>query len=88
MSVSSYLFHFLPLKLLNKGMSFPFPPLKLPNKGREKYSKIILFIHFYSIPFPPPKRGLRVRLRVYKGMEWNRFSRERNGMEWNLKILF
>ena len=22
------------------------------------------------------------------GIEWNGFSRERNGMEWNLKILF
>ena len=31
---------------------------------------------------------LRLRLEVYKGMEWNGFSRERNGMEWNLKILF
>ena len=25
----------------------------------EEYSKIILFIHFYSIQFPPPKRGLK-----------------------------
>ena len=25
---------------------------------------------------------------VGKGMEWNEFSRKRNGMEWNLKILF
>ena len=25
---------------------------------------------------------------IIKGMEWNGFSRERNGMEWNLKILF
>ena len=65
MSVPSYPFHFLPLKLLNKGMSFPFPPLKLPNKGREEYSKIILFIPFYSIPFPPLKRGLK------GGKEWN-----------------
>ena len=23
----------------------------------EEYSKIIIFIHFYSIPFPHPKRG-------------------------------
>ena len=60
MSVPSYPFHFLPLKLSNKGMDFPFLPLKLPNKGREKYSKIILFIHFHSIPFSPPKQGLRV----------------------------
>ena len=25
---------------------------------------------------------------IIKGMEWNGFSRERNGMKWNLKILF
>ena len=60
MSVSFYLFHSLLLKLPNKGMNFPFPPLKLPNKGKEEYSKIILFIHFHSIPFPPPKRGLNL----------------------------
>ena len=34
------------------------------------------------------KFSVRLRLGVYKGMEWNRmewngFSRERNGMEWN-----
>ena len=72
MSVPSYSFHFLPLKLPNKGMSFPFSPLKLINKGMsfplsplkllnkemEEYYKIIIFIHFHSIPFPPPKRGL------------------------------
>ena len=32
-------------------MDFSFPPLKLPNKGMEEYYKIILFIHFHSIPF-------------------------------------
>ena len=53
MSVHSYQFHSLPLKLPNKGMNFLFPPLKLPNKGIEEYSKIILFISF-----SPPKRGL------------------------------
>ena len=58
MNVPSYSFHSFLLKLPNKRMDFPFPPLKLPNKGREKYSKIIIFIPFYSIPFPPPKRGL------------------------------
>ena len=58
MSVPSYPFHSLPLKLLNKRMSFPFPPLKLPNKRNEEYSKIILFIPFHSIPFPPPKQSL------------------------------
>ena len=66
MSVLSYPFHSLPLKLPNKGMDFPFPPLRLLNKGREgkgreKYSKIILFIHFHSIPFSPSKRRLKVR---------------------------
>ena len=54
MSIPSYPFHSLSLKLSNKGVSFPFPPLKLPNKGRDEYSKIILFIPFYSIPFSPP----------------------------------
>ena len=63
MSVPSYSFHFLPLKLPNKGMSFPFSPLKLINKGMsfplsplkllnkemEEYYKIILSIPFYSI---------------------------------------
>ena len=59
MSVLSYPFYSLPLKLSNKGIDFPFSPLKLPNKGREEYSKIILFIHFYFIPFPPPQRGIK-----------------------------
>ena len=59
MSVPSNPFHSLPLKLSNKGMSFPFAPLKLSNKGMEEYSKIILFIPFHSILFPPPKRTLR-----------------------------
>ena len=58
MSVPSYPFRSLPLKLPNKGMDFPFPLLKLSNKGREEYSKIILFIPFHSILFPPPKWGL------------------------------
>jgi len=49
MSVPSYPFRSLLLKLLNKGMRFPFPPLKLPNKRREEYSKIILFILFYFL---------------------------------------
>ena len=61
MSVLSYPFHSLLLKLPNKGMSFSFPPLKLLNKGREEYSKMILFIPFHSIPFPPPKRSLKCR---------------------------
>ena len=60
MSVSFYSFHSLPLKLSNKGMNFSFPLLKLPNKGREEYFKIILFIHFHYISFPPPKRGLSI----------------------------
>ena len=55
MSVPSYPFHSLLLKLLNKRMSFPFPPLKLPNKGREEYFKIILLVNFHSILFPPSK---------------------------------
>ena len=49
MSVLSYLFYSLSLKLPNKGMSFSFIPLKFPNNEMEEYSKIILFIHFHSI---------------------------------------
>ena len=49
MSVPSYLFYSLLLKLPNKGMGFPFPPLKLPNKVRKKYSKMIFFIPFHSL---------------------------------------
>ena len=60
MSVPSSPFHYLLLKLSNKGMSFPFPPLKLPNKGMKEYFKIILFILFHSITFPPPKWSLTV----------------------------
>ena len=60
MSIPSYPFHSLPFKLPNKRMDFPFPPLKLSNKRMEEYSKIILFISFHSILFPPPKRGLNV----------------------------
>ena len=47
MSVPSYPFHSLPLKLSNKGI--------------EEYSKIIFFIYFLSIPFFSPKRGLNVQ---------------------------
>jgi len=32
-------------------MNFSFPPLKLSNKGMKEYSKLILFIHLFSIPF-------------------------------------
>ena len=57
MSVSSYPFYSLPLKLPNKRMSFSFILLKLPNKGREEYYKIILFILFHSISFTHSKQG-------------------------------
>ena len=50
MSVHSYSFYSLPLKLLNKKKNFPFPPLKLLNKEIEEYSKIIFFIPFHSTP--------------------------------------
>ena len=43
MSVPSYSFHYL--------------LLKLPNKGMKEYFKIIFFIHFYSISFPSLKRA-------------------------------
>ena len=59
MSIRSYPFHFLPLKLSNKEMNFSFPPLRLPNKGMEEYSKMIHFIHFLFISFLPPKRDLK-----------------------------
>ena len=59
MSVPSYPFHSLSLNLPNKRMNFPFIPLKLPNKEMEESSNIIFFISFYSISFPPSKRGLR-----------------------------
>ena len=39
MSVHSYSFYSLPLKLLNKKKNFLFPPLKLLNKEIEEYSK-------------------------------------------------
>ena len=60
MSISSYSFHSLSLKLPNKGMSFLFPSLKLPNKGREEYSKIILFIPFHSIHSSQKKKKKEV----------------------------
>ena len=59
-SVSFYLFHFLPLKLSNKGMDFLFFSLKLLNKGSEEYFKMIFFIPFISISFPLPKQRLMV----------------------------
>ena len=62
MSVHSYPFHSLPLKLLNKKIDFLFSSLKLSNKRMEEYSKMILFIHFHSIPFPPPKWKLSLIL--------------------------
>ena len=64
MNVPSYPFHSLSLKLSNKEMNFLFPPLKLPNKRREKYSKIILFIPFYFISFPPPNQSLRIMFKL------------------------
>ena len=32
--------------------------------------------------------GMIIKRMEWNRMEWNGFSRERNGMEWNLKILF
>jgi len=76
MSVPFYPFLSLLLKLPNKGMDFPFPPLKLSNKGREgkgreKYFKMIFFIHFYSIPFPPSKRSLKLS-KTYQAAIFNK----------------
>ena len=53
MSVSSYSFYSLPLKLQNKGVHFPFPSLKLSNKEMEEYYKII----FLFISISPPKQS-------------------------------
>ena len=49
MSIPSYSFHSLPLKLPNKGMSFSFSLLKLSNKEIKEYFKIILFIPFHHL---------------------------------------
>ena len=75
MSVPTYLFHSLPLKLPNKEMDFSFPPLKLSNKKREEYSKIILFIPFHSIPFSPPKRGLKGFARIFETILYKKLQR-------------
>ena len=48
MSVSSYPFYFLPLKLSNKGMIISFPLLKLQNKGMDG---IFQNDSFHSIPY-------------------------------------
>ena len=55
MSVPSNQLHSLQLKLPNKEMDSPLSPLILSNKGMKEYSKIIFFIHFHSISFPPFK---------------------------------
>ena len=85
MSVPSYPFHSLSLKLSNKRMDFSFPPLKLPNKGREEYSKMILFIPFHSL-LPSGAWNVMV-IREWKGMEWNGMylskGKEWKRMEWN-----
>ena len=44
MSIPSYPFYSLPLKLQNKGISFPFPPLKLPNKEIEEFNENVKYI--------------------------------------------
>ena len=81
MSVPSSSFHSLPLKLPNKGIDFPFPPLKLPNKGMKEYSKMILFIHFHSTPFPPPKRGLSITC-VGVCLKWTMFVPKKRDNTW------
>ena len=88
MSVLSYPFYSLPLKLSNRGMDFPFAPLKLPNKGRKKYSKIILFIPFHSIPSSQTRHKKKTSF-VYK----HSFKRTRAGRaqicgpNWNLRLI-
>ena len=56
MSVPFYPFYFLPLKLSNKEMNLPLS-IKTPKQGKERIFK---FFFFYSFPFSPPKRGLKV----------------------------
>ena len=55
MSIPSYPFHSLSLKLLNKGIDFLFPQLKLTYKEMKEYYKIIFFVHFHSLL---PNKGL------------------------------
>ena len=43
-------------------MYFPFSLLKLPNNGNEEYSKIIIFISFYFIHFPPPEEAITLQI--------------------------
>ena len=83
MSVPFYAFHSLLLKLPNKEIDFPFPPLKLPNKEREEYYKIILFISFHFIPFPPPKQGLKIS-NFHSSKNWEEWE----GVELNLMNFF
>ena len=71
MSVPSYSFHSLPLKLSNKGM--------------EEYSNIILFIPFYSIPFPHPKRDLKETRNKGKLKEKKRRSNHKTSLELTAK---
>ena len=42
-------------KLSNKRINFTFHV-----REKKEYSKIILFIYFYSILFPPPKQAIKV----------------------------
>ena len=74
MSVHSYSFHSLSLKLQNRKMSFPFLPLKLSNKRMKEYFKIIIFIHFHSILFSHLKRGLTVTNNQHSMLYYEKFG--------------
>ena len=69
-----------------KGMNFSFPSLKLPNKENEEYSKIILFIPFHFVLFPPSKRGLRVFF-VDVGRMLLSFASIQAYSTWNISLL-
>jgi hypothetical protein len=49
------------LKLPNKGIVFPFHsiPSYLTSKQGKGENILKIFIFFYSIPFPPPKRSVK-----------------------------
>ena len=74
MSIPSYPFYFLPLKLSNKEMDFSFPLLKLPNKGRMNILKLLS--SFISIP----SSQIRAKDQVWKRLtEWEEKFRSKVG---------
>ena len=93
MSVPSYQFHSLILKLQNKGMSFSFPPLKLPNKRKEEYSKIFLWgqkvleVSAHSISSPRPTLRRKKCLGTNEGNPNCQNVLPRATLSWQAKIM-